>query len=138
MSGIPAPSEERRIIPLRTRLTAVPPGVVAAGESDPQPHATSALAAPTREDPVRHYLKFMLPAIPIVTFVLTFVYGYVLLGLYATAPATTGAELSSMEGQAAGVSPVLPLCGATLLGMTTGALSMLIYFGYLRVRARTP
>ena len=74
-------------------------------------------------DPVRHYLKFMLPAIPVVTFVMSFLYSYLLVGFNGN-PASP-ADLS-----------LLPLIGALLLALTTGMLCLAIYLGVQHIAER--
>jgi hypothetical protein len=74
------------------------------------------------EAAARHYLKFMLPAIPITMFVLGFVY----CALLADTPASaSGARLERTDS-------ALPLVGALLLAGTSAALCVMIYLGYLR------
>lgn len=120
-SSAPKGPEERRIIPLRP-LAAIPPSTT----SD----ETGSASTRDRGDAARHYLKFMLPSIPVATFILTFVLCYVLLGL-------SGGSLSAaaaVHGEpVVAVDPTLPFLGALLLGLATGILCMWIYFGYVRI-----
>lgn len=118
-SSVPRESEERRIIPLRP-LTDTDTQLMAPTEEG---HAQ----ARNREDAARHYLKFMLPSIPVATFILTFVLCYVLLCL------PDSALDAAREGGGEVVDPTLPFLGALLLGLITGVLCMWIYFGYLRI-----
>lgn len=117
-SSAPRPPEERRIIPLRPHLESPP-------AFPPQPRAGA--ASRDRADAARHYLKFMLPGIPVATFILTFVLCYVLVALPEGALIATHAEQHGV------VDPSLPFLGALVLGLTTAALCAWIYFGYLRV-----
>src|SRR5262249_40008366 len=102
---------EGRIIPLRR--DAVPVSEMPGERSE-----TERLTAVPR-DPVRHYLKFMLPAIPVVTFVMSLLYSYLLVGL-------NGDPVSPSD-----LSP-LPLIGALLMALTTSMLCLAIYTGVLR------
>ncbi len=77
----------------------------------------------------RRFLKLMLPAVPITTFVLTFLYGYLLLGMHSQKAATRLAEPVTVD-------PTLPLAGALLLSFALGALCVSIYFGFLRITER--
>jgi hypothetical protein len=77
----------------------------------------------------RRFLKFMLPAVPITAFVLTFLYGYLLLGMHSQ---TTSGKFSG----AVTVDPALPLIGALLLSFALGALCVSIYLGFLRITDR--
>src|SRR6266849_242457 len=80
-SGLPATPREGRIIPFRSPSASPMPD--AAGPS------LAAQAAPPRDEraeAARHYLKFMLPSIPIATFVLSFVYWYLILGMRLVRP----------------------------------------------------
>ena len=110
----PMPSKfegEGRIIPLRRDV---------ASESETlraQREAEQFSAKP--RDPVRHYLKFMLPAIPVVTFVMSFLYSYLLVGF--NSDPIPPSDLS-----------LLPLIGALLMALTTGVLCLAIYTGVLR------
>jgi hypothetical protein len=100
----------------------------ASGANAPEepPHPT--------EDAARHYLKFMLPSIPIATFILTFVLCDVLLGLQSAAIASVAHIVALPE------DPSLPLAAALTVSATTGALCVWIYLGYVRLTAhdRTP
>lgn len=117
-SSVSRDPEERRIIPLRPTVGAIPA----------PPHAECAeTPSRDREDAARHYLKFMLPSIPVATFILTFVLCYVVRGLPSGALAVAG------EGEPVIVDPTLPFLGALVLGLSAGILCMWIYFGYLRV-----
>lgn len=117
-SSVPRESEERRIIPLRPRSET---------PSTPPPEANTQPSPCDREDAARHYLKFMLPSIPVATFILTFILCYVLRGMPA------GAITLASKRAPVIVDPRLPFLGALLLGVITGILCMWIYFGYLRV-----
>jgi len=125
-TSIPSAPNERRIIPLRTTITSDPAarGGEASSATEPGevPHA--------EEDIARHYLKFMLPSIPVAAFILTFVVCEVLLGLQSTALATAAHVVAPPE------DPSLPLAAAVVMSTTTGALCMWIYFGYLRISRR--
>jgi|GEM_PF-4604638 len=77
----------------------------------------------------RRFLKLMLPAVPITAFVLTFLYGYLLLGMHSQ---TTGGKYT----ESVIVDPTLPLAGALLLSIALGALCVSIYFGFLRITER--
>ena len=104
-----------RIIPLRRTTELGPDTTDTPSESGP---------APTKpRDPVRHYLKFMLPAIPVVTFVMSFLYSYLLVGfnIHSIAPA----DLS-----------LLPLVVALLIALTTGILCLAIYLGVQHITER--
>ena len=59
----------------------------------------------------------MLPSIPVVAFVATFVACYLIQGVAATASS----------------EPTAPFLVALLLGAITGALCVTIYFGYVRI-----
>ena len=77
------------------------------------------------EEAGRHFLKFMLPAIPIAAFVMTFLYYFLLAGLHAP-----------LAGD--GADPTLALLGALLLALTTGMLAAITYLGYQRACDRQP
>lgn len=106
---------EGRIIPLRRN------GEFGPDRPDIQSEATHASAKP--RDPVRHYLKFMLPAIPVVTFVMSFLYSYLLVGF--NSDPVSPSDLS-----------LLPLIGALLMALTTGMLCLAIYTGVMRASER--
>lgn len=74
----------------------------------------------------RRFLKLMLPAVPITAFVMTFLYGYLLLGMRSQ-------KLGGMVAEPVTVDPALPLLGALLLSVALGALCVSIYFGFLRI-----
>jgi hypothetical protein len=76
----------------------------------------------------RRFLKLMLPAVPITAFVLTFLYGYLLLGMHSQ---KIGGKIADPA-----VDPALPLLGALLLSVALGALCVSIYFGFLRIAER--
>jgi hypothetical protein len=80
-----------------------------------------------REEAARHYLKFMLPAIPIMMFVLAVVYCAMLVGTGESVAASPGAVRMERADSA------LPLVGALLLAGTSAALCVMIYLGYLRI-----
>jgi hypothetical protein len=101
-----------RIIPLRRNM-----------DSGPDTWAESGRPSARPRDAVRHYLKFMLPAIPVVTFVMSFLYSYLLVGL--NSDPVSPADLS-----------LLPLIGALLMAMTTGMLCLAIYLGVVRMSER--
>jgi hypothetical protein len=77
----------------------------------------------------RRFLKLMLPAVPITTFVLTFLYGYLLLGMHSQ-------KIGGKIADPVTVDPSLPLLGALLLSVALGALCASIYFGFLRITER--
>lgn len=116
-TSAPQGPDDRRILPWRPRTETLP---VPQTERD-EP------AARAREDAARHYLKFMLPSIPIATFILSFVLCAVLLGVPAGAIGATG------TGGRVTTDPTLPFLSALVLSLITGILCMWIYFGYLRV-----
>jgi hypothetical protein len=87
----------------------------------------------TREDAVRHYLKFMLPGIPVTAFVMTFLYGYLLIGMHTLVLNGHATEQSYTPA----VDPTLPLIGALLVAFATGMLCVAIYWGYLRITERS-
>jgi hypothetical protein len=106
--------------PARTQLTS---RIAGAGQR----------ARGTREDAVRHYLKFMLPGIPVTAFVMTFLYGYVLVGMHTLVLNGHATEQSYTPA----VDPTLPLIGALLVAFATGMLCVAIYWGYLRIAERS-
>lgn len=117
-SSVPRGPDDRRIIPWRPR-----------GESLVEAYAESTQhTLRDREDAARHYLKFMLPSIPIATFILTFMLCSVLLGIPAGGHASVAGQAHTLS-----LDPTLPFLGALLLSLITGALCVWIYFGYLRV-----
>ncbi len=83
-------------------------------------------------DDARHYLKFMLPGIPVTTFVLTFLYGYLLQGMHTLVLNGHATEQSYTPA----VDPTLPLIGALLVAFATGMLCLTIYWGYQRISER--
>lgn len=117
-SILPRPSEERRIIPLHPRAES--PFTFPSAERP-------ARASRDRAHAARHYLKFMLPSIPVAAFILTFMLCYVLVS------SSSGSLAAAHQDRSAVVDPALPFLGALLLGLTTGALCVWIYFGYQRV-----
>lgn len=125
-TSMPSAPDERRIIPLRPVMVLDP---LAEGGIPP---GASKQEEPSRpqEDAARHYLKFMLPSIPIAAFILTFVLCDVLLGLQSALLASAAHILAPP------VDPSLPLAAALTVSATTGALCMWIYFGYLRFAHR--
>jgi hypothetical protein len=98
----------------------------------------SRLAAParrprgTREEAARHYLKFMLPGIPVMAFVISFLYGYLLVGMHTLVLNGHATEQSYTPT----VDPTLPLIGALLVAFATGMLCVAVYWGYLRITER--
>lgn len=86
----------------------------------------------TREDAARHYLKFMLPGVPVTAFVVTFLYGYLLQGMHTLVLNGHAAEQSYTPA----VDATLPLIGALLVACATGMLCIAIYWGYLRISER--
>lgn len=126
VSNVPSAPDERRIIPLRPAAVSNPP--VQHGET---PNASEPEDPPrAREDAARHYLKFMLPSIPVAAFILTFVLCDVFLGLQSAALAAAADILPPPE------NPSLPLAAAVIVSATTGVLCMWIYFGYLHITQR--
>lgn len=124
-TGMPRASDERRIILLYP--TALPDATATAQPAPREHDAAASSALQEREVAARHYLKFMLPGIPVTTFILTFVLCDVLLGVQsATLAAMT--HITPPIG-----APILPLLAAVTMSMITGALCMWIYFGYLRI-----
>ncbi|MGH2514285.1 MAG: hypothetical protein ACRDHP_01380 [Ktedonobacterales bacterium] len=121
----PNAPNEHRILLLRPALVAD----LATGE-DETPGTRHAEGSHSSEDAARHYLKFMLPSIPITAFILTFVLCDVLLGLQSVAVASAAHIVAPHE------NPALPLAAAAVVSATTGALCMWIYFGYLRITPR--
>jgi hypothetical protein len=95
--------------------------------------SASRRARGTREDAVRHYLKFMLPGIPVTAFVMTFLYGYLLVGMHTLVLNGHATEQSYTPA----VDPTLPLIGALLVAFATGMLCVAIYWGYLRITERS-
>lgn len=83
-------------------------------------------------DDARHYLKFMLPGVPVTTFVLTFLYGYLLQGMHTLVLNGHATEQSYTPA----VDPTLPLIGALLVAFATGMLCLAIYWGYQRISER--
>jgi hypothetical protein len=125
-TSMPSAPENRRIIPLRPSLVPTP----AIGEDDASAaHAPEGPPHPP-EDAARHYFKFMLPSIPIATFILTFVLCDVLLGLQSAAIASAAHIVALPE------DPSMPLAAALTVSATTGALCVWIYLGYVRLTAR--
>jgi len=111
-----ANSEETgRIIPLRRTTQPEPDAADVQSETGNTPAQS--------HDAVRHYLKFMLPAIPVVTFVMSFLYSYLLVGFNSDPVAP--ADLS-----------LLPLIGALLMALTTGMLCLAIYLGVQHIAER--
>ena len=109
---------DRRIVPLREISRNPRPSRIT------QPMRTEPRGKDPALEAARHYLKFMLPSIPISAFVLSFIVCYLVAGLGAP-PVVTGGKAS--------VNPALPLLGAALVGLITAVLSMWIYFGFLHV-----
>lgn len=135
----PSPEEERRIIPFRRPGAPRAMGfqhpadvvdvvdvvdvweAVRAGLSTREPQPARGM------DAARHYLKFMLPAIPITAFLVGFLFCYLLTAISAQTAAGGHPERAPV------VDPVPPLLGALLLSLSTGILCLLIYWGFLRV-----
>lgn len=126
-SGLPATPREGRIIPFPARAASPMPDA-----ADPGPAAQAAPPHDARIEAARHYLKFMLPSIPIATFLLSFVYWYLILGLRLVPPKHVATRVPN---GATLVDPTLPLAGALLVALTTTVLCMAIYFGFLRICA---
>ena len=80
-----------------------------------------------RRDSGRHFLKFTLPAIPITTFVISFLFWYLAEGLRT--PTFAKGAISSVDA-------TIPLVGATVLGLFTAMLCFIIYLGYLNAREK--
>ena len=94
------------------------------------PHLTLLRGRKTAISPAaRRFLKMMLPAVPITAFVLTFLYGYLLLGMHSQ-------KIGGKIADPVTVDPALPLLGALLLSVALGALCVSIYFGFLRITER--
>jgi len=106
---------EGRIIPLRRSMEPM--------QDTPDTEARREDSAAKSRDAVRHYLKFMLPAVPVVTFVMSFLYSYLLVGF--NSDPISPADLS-----------LLPLIGALLMALTTGMLCLGIYLGVQRITER--
>lgn len=157
-SGTPTASEEGRIIPLRPRslpltpLTpAAPATAVTTATATAQPQIqTPAEARLTRfaplgdsqhmhmaqtEEAARHYLKFMLPAIPIVAFITTFVFCSLMIDIALPALERQALADVGVKAPPAALS-LLPLLGALLVGMVTSGLCVGIYWGYRRFYER--
>ncbi len=94
--------------------------------------STTPAARGAHDDAVRHYLKFMLPGIPVTAFVMSFLYGYLLVGMHTLVLNGHATEQSYTPG----VDPTLPLIGALLVAFATGMLCVAIYWGYLRITER--
>lgn len=96
------------------------------------PERTSESVAPSPEAvtmeqrlrEARHFLKFMLPGVPIVVFVMSFVFGYVVVGVHTTPPD---------GGVNVPLDPAQPLLGAFLLALATGVFCSFIYWGFVRI-----
>ncbi|HEX6819419.1 MAG TPA: hypothetical protein VF120_13665 [Ktedonobacterales bacterium] len=128
-----------KIIPLRRPKgngTATRPDEKYATAGNRVPLSVRLAAAGRRErssrDDARHYLKFMLPGIPVTTFVLTFLYGYLLQGMHTLVLNGHATE----QSYAPVVDPTLPLIGALLVAFATGMLCLAIYCGYQRISER--
>jgi hypothetical protein len=94
------------------------------------PHLTLLRGRKTEIPPAaRRFLKLMLPAVPITAFVLTFLYGYLLLGMHSQ-------KIGGKVADPVTVDPALPLLGALLLSVALGVLCVSIYFGFLRITER--
>jgi hypothetical protein len=126
-SGLPATPREGRIIPFPSRAASPVPDA-----ADPGFSAQAVPPQDVRTEAARHYLKFMLPSIPIATFVLSFVYWYLVLGMRLVRPEHVAARVPT---GATLVDPTLLLVGALLVTLTTTVLCMAIYFGFLRICA---
>jgi len=125
-TSIPNAPDERRIIPLRPAAVSNPPVQQSEAPGANEPEEPPRIG----EDAARHYLKFMLPSIPVAAFILTFVLCDVFLGLQSATLAASAHILAPPE------NPSLPLAAAVVVSTTTGALCMWIYFGYLRLVRR--
>jgi hypothetical protein len=126
-SVLPTPEDDRRIIPFPRVLTReLPAPHLAEVSEELLPTRQPSSKAPTSEASARHYLKFMLPSIPITMFVLGFVYCSLLVGTHGNATPSTQAT-NEIHPESA-----LPLLGALLLALASGTLCVMIYFGYLR------
>jgi hypothetical protein len=112
-SGLPSFPGEPRIVPFR------PPAGALTRTGPPAPAASTPSPATVRRDAARHYLKFMLPSIPVTAFIATFVICYVV-------------RAGAVDSERAS-DPTLPFLAALLLGTITGALCVVIYFGYVRI-----
>lgn len=142
-SSAPTPERDSRIIPLR-RATGGPARSADGQYAEVWPAGSGPLralgadpASVARDDRVRHYLKVMLPAIPVIAFVLSFLYSYLLLGLGISEPATLAAAQATVPALSP-ISPLLPLVGAVVLALALGMLCAIIYWGYLRASSRMP
>lgn len=126
-----AQATSAKIIPLRPlREERYPEHAreVARGRLAAQFSALGRRVRSSREDAARHYLKFMLPFIPILVFIMTFLYSWVLVGMHTVVLNGHASEASYTTP----VDPTLPLIGALLLSVATGILCMAIYAGYVR------
>jgi hypothetical protein len=122
-----------KIIPLRR--AAEESGDTGSRRAAPRTQTSATRPTPrTREDAARHYLKFMLPGIPVTAFVMSFLYGYLLVGMHTLVLNGHAAESSYTPT----VDPTLPLIGALLLAFATGMLCIAIYWGFLRISERGP
>ncbi len=124
-SGLPTTPEEPRIVPFRVATIARPDADVLTQRPDAAPSpidSTASTGAGKSRDAARHYLKFMLPAIPVAAFVATFV-------------ASLLAQAHAASHPARAADPTMPFLAALVLGAITGALCVHIYFGYVRVSA---
>jgi hypothetical protein len=138
-SSRPAAPREGRIIPFPAAaappLSELPPAPDATGANPATPRANLLGLQELHEvraEAARHYLKFMLPSIPIAAFVLSFMFSYLILGIETHAH-HGGPEAAAVSTTL--VDPTLPFMGAALLALVTGALCMAIYFGFLRICA---
>jgi len=76
-----------------------------------------------RADAGRHFLKFFLPILPVMTFVCGFLYWYIAQNVRNAAPS-------------ASLDATIPLMGGVLLGLLSTLLCVIAYLGYLNVRDR--
>jgi hypothetical protein len=125
---LPPEDQDRRIIPF-PRLMDVDRCVVDGWDPSP-PRARHAVGerhirAPRGEALARHYLKVMLPAIPITMFVVGFVYCSLLVDPRTPVPSNSPAAREAAQS-------ALPLIGALLLALTSGLLCVMIYCGCQR------
>lgn len=124
-------SKEGRIIQLRPRATSSPASTMLPGGAKWSPVDHISTSQLPRADIARHYLKFMLPAIPIASFISTFVFCSLLFGMMM--PTQPEKQLSSVQVDPLIVIPALPFICALMVSIVTGALCLGIYVGYRRI-----